>query len=70
MPARALDEDVVAEALLSIDQAELAGKRDYALLTVLLQTGRRAQEVATLTWGWVQFHKGRATLTFPRTKRP
>lgn len=66
--ARALDEDVVAEALLSIDRAGLSGKRDYALLSVLLQTGRRAQEVADLTWGHVQLHQGRATLTFPRAK--
>lgn len=66
--ARALDEDVVAEALLSIDQTELSGKRDYALLSVLLQTGRRAQEVAGLTWGHVQLHQGRATLTFSRAK--
>ncbi len=66
--ARALEEDVVAEALLSIDRAELAGKRDYALLSVLLQTGRRAQEVAALMWGNVQLHQGRATLTFARAK--
>jgi integrase len=66
--AQPLEGEVVAEAMASIDQAELAGKRDYALLSTLLQTGRRAQEVANLTWGNVSLRKGRATLTFTHTK--
>ncbi len=66
--AHALADDVVAEALLAINQATLSGKRDYALLSILLQTGRRAQEVADLTWGHVQLHRGRATLIFEHTK--
>jgi integrase len=66
--AQPLAGDVVAEALARIDQETLNGKRDYALLCILLQTGRRAQEVADLTWGDVQMNKGRATLTFEHTK--
>lgn len=66
--AHALDDEVVAEALAQIDRTELAGKRDYALLSVLLQTGRRAREVAALTWGHVQLHQDHATLTFARAK--
>lgn len=62
--AQPLAEDVVAERLAEIDQDLLAGKRDYALLSILLQTGRRADEVAALTWADVRIHKGRATLTF------
>lgn len=66
--AQPLDGESVSEALASIDQRDLDGKRDYALLSILLQTGRRAQEVARLTWGNVQVHKGRATLTFLHAK--
>lgn len=66
--AQPLSGDIVAEQLASIDQEKLTGKRDYALLSLLLQTGRRAQEVARLTWGDVKMHKGRATVTFPRAK--
>ncbi len=66
--ARALPDDVIAEALASINQRELAGQRDYALLSVLLQTGRRAQEVESLLWEDVSLHKGRATLTFTHCK--
>lgn len=66
--AQPLAGDVVAEQLASINQEMLSGKRDYALLSILLQTGRRAQEVASLTWGDVKMHKDRATLTFTRAK--
>lgn len=66
--AQPLDGETVSYALANIDQSELAGKRDYALLSVLLQTGRRAQEVASLTWGNVSIQKGRATLTFTHAK--
>ncbi len=66
--AHALTDDVVAAALASIDQSTLSGQRNYAMLAVLLATGRRAQEVATLTWGDVRLHKERATLTFAHAK--
>jgi integrase len=66
--AQPLAGDIVADALAAIDQAEQAGKRDYALLSLLLQTGRRAQEVADLRWANVHIHKGRATLTFTHAK--
>lgn len=66
--AQPLAGEVVADALARIDQTMLSGRRDYALLSILLQTGRRAQEVASLTWGDVRVHKNRATLTFTHTK--
>lgn len=66
--AQPLSGEVVAEALAKIDQETLHGKRDYALLSVLLQTGRRAQEVASLSWENVRIHKERATLTFAHAK--
>jgi integrase len=66
--AEALDDAFVAESLSSIDQSTLRGARDYALLCVLLQTARRAQEVATLTWQQVSLHNGKARLTFEHAK--
>src|SRR5260221_3954807 len=48
--AQALDDETVKAQLATIDQGTLRGARDYALLSVLLQTARRAQEVATLQW--------------------
>jgi integrase/recombinase XerD len=47
--ARPLFNDQIAMALAKIDRQTLAGKRDYALILLLLATGRRASEVRTLT---------------------
>jgi integrase len=66
--AEALDGDMVYAALQRIDQRDVKGARDYAILSVLLQTGRRAQEVASLQWQHVRIHNGRATLTFEHCK--
>ena len=66
--AQALDTDDVSAALAGIDQGTRSGARDYAILSVLLQTGRRAQEVATLQWQHMSIHKGRARLTFAHAK--
>ena len=46
----------------------MKGARDYAIQSVLLQTGRREQEVATLRWQHVSIHNGKARLTFKHTK--
>lgn len=61
--AQPLEKNFVATNLASIDQSALAGKRDYALLSVLLYTGRRAQEVADLLWKDVILYEGKATIT-------
>lgn len=66
--AQALDTDDVSTALQGIDQSTLKGARDYAILSVLLYTGRRAQEVATLQWQHVSIHNGKARLTFEHAK--
>lgn len=66
--AQPLHDETVALALAQIDQNTLAGKRDYSLLSLLLQTGRRAQEAQSLLWGDVSLHQGRATLTFQHCK--
>lgn len=66
--ARPLEYDAVAERLAAIDRATLAGLRDYALLSLALQTGRRLAELAALQWGDVYLSGGRATVTWRRCK--
>jgi site-specific recombinase XerD len=62
--AQPIEETDVASALASIDRSTLAGARDYAILALLLQTGRRLSEVAHLTWQDVKIRAGKATVTF------
>ena len=52
--AHALDEATVGERLAAIPRDTLAGKRDYALLTLALMTGRRREELRTFTWGQIE----------------
>jgi len=47
-----------------INRMSRAGKRDYALLSVLLTTGRRVSEVRRLTWADVNLINDRVVLTF------
>ncbi len=49
--SKAMTSDHVKQALASIDRNTSAGARDYALLMVYLQTGRRLSEVAALELG-------------------
>lgn len=51
--------------LSQINTRTLAGKRDYALLTLAVTTGRRASEIAALTWADVRtIGKGKMEITF------
>ena len=43
-----LEKSAVAQGLQAIDRTTIEGKRDYALLTVALSTGRRVAELAAL----------------------
>ncbi len=63
-----LEPDEAEAALKRVDRASLRGKRDYALLVVLLNTGRRLNEVASLEWRHVHFKGMRITLTFENCK--
>ena len=63
-----LEPEEVTERLKRIDRSTLLGKRDYALLTILFQTGRRLQEVATLEWQHVRIVGKRVTLNFEHCK--
>lgn len=66
----ALEYDEVKTRLAQVDRTTLAGKRDYAVLAVFLQTGRRLSEVNALQRRDLRFsHNGsRLTLHFRRTK--
>ena len=64
-----LEPEEAQSGLNKIDRSTDLGKRDYALLVVLLNTGRRLKEVASLQWRHVRFKGQRITLTFEHCKR-
>jgi len=66
--ARALNAQQVSVKLKSIDRSTPRGLRDYTLLQVALNTGRSAQELASLTWSNVSIDGEIVTLTFERCK--
>lgn len=66
--AEALRPADVRRRMAAIDRAELAGRRDYALLTIALSTGRRVAEIAGMRWAHVHLDGDRVRLNFPRTK--
>jgi site-specific recombinase XerD len=66
--AHALDYDDVKARLGKIDRTTPAGQRDYALIAIGLQTGRRLSELAGLQWGDLAIHGATITLTWRRTK--
>jgi site-specific recombinase XerD len=63
-----LEPEEAEAALHKIDRSTLLGKRDYALLAILLQTGRRLKEVASLEWQHVRMKGQRVSLTFEHCK--
>ncbi|HYU75377.1 MAG TPA: site-specific integrase [Ktedonobacteraceae bacterium] len=66
--ARPLDKEMVERALASIDRSTLLGKRDYAMLSLLLNTGRRVSEVKNLKCGDILLTGGTVTVTWQRCK--
>jgi integrase len=54
--------------LVAIDRTTLAGRRDYALLTLALLTGRRLTELAGLRWGDLVIRDTRVVVTWRRVK--
>jgi integrase/recombinase XerD len=55
---RALGRDEVARLLVSCDRATAVGRRDYAILTLLVRLGLRAGEVAALELQDVDWRRG------------
>ncbi len=67
--SRALGIEDVAKAMAQIDRATKKGCRDFALLAVLLETGRRIGEVRLLRWRDLTRHTdGSLEVYFSRTK--
>lgn len=66
--ARPLETETTESAFLSIDQNTLQGKRDYALLSLALYSGRRVQEIATLELQHLSINKGKVTVSFEHCK--
>lgn len=66
--ARALNNEDVTRMLLAIDKSSKQGKRDYALLTLLLQTGRRLNEVVSLELQHLLIEGGKIVVSFDHCK--
>lgn len=66
---RWLEPEEAEKALQKIGRSTNLGKRDYAVLAILLNTGHRLKEVASLEWRHVRFKGQRITLTFEHCKR-
>ncbi len=66
--AQPLDVEDVVERMQAIDRTNKQGARDYALLAILLQTGRRLSEVIDLRWRNVLVKGSRITLVFEHCK--
>ncbi len=62
--AQPLFKDQIAAALAKIEKHTLTGTRDYALILLLLGTGRRGSEVRQLRWKDLQFHENGITIRF------
>lgn len=65
---QSLDPQEVAQRMHAIDQSTKQGARDYALLAVLFQTGRRLLEVIALRWHHVRVQGNKVTLVFEQCK--
>jgi site-specific recombinase XerD len=66
--SRALEIDELRQKLGAIDRSTLQGKRDFALLVVALQTGRRREELAQLRMGDLELTDGKITVIWRRCK--
>jgi site-specific recombinase XerD/CHAT domain-containing protein len=62
--AEAIEVEKVKNALKSIDRSRPEGKRDYAILCLLLTTGRHVSEVVELRCGAITRGKNGMTITF------
>jgi len=61
--SRALSQDDLTRLLASCDRRHAAGRRDFAILTVLARLGLRAGEVAALTLDDIDWRHGELTVT-------
>jgi site-specific recombinase XerD len=66
--ARPLNKEAVGKALNSIDRSDVPGMRDYTLLSLLLTTGRRVNELVSLCVGDLNLEGDTMVITWRRTK--
>jgi len=66
--AMPLDVEDVESSLATIDRETVEGLRDYALLSLALTTGRRASELAALTWGDISTTKKKMIVSWEHCK--
>lgn len=66
--AQPLDTRDVADRMQAIDRTTKQGARDYAMLAILFQTGRRLSEVVSLRWKHVLLQGNKIVLTFENCK--
>jgi len=58
----------VKKGLKSIDRSSLRGKRDYAILQILLKTGRTVSEVAAMRYDDITIEDKIVKITFPKCR--
>ncbi len=66
--AHALSDTEAKRRMRAISRTSRAGKRDYALLSIALSTGRRASELAGMRWGHIHLEGQKINVTFPQCK--
>ena len=66
--AHPIDPSGVKKGLGTIDRSTLEGKRDYAMLSLALATGRRVSELANLRYGHIQKQGETALIIWERCK--
>ena len=66
--ATPIDKTALRARLKAIERDGAAGQRDYALLAIYVNTGRRLSEVAALSWADVHQDGDRVTLDFRHAK--
>jgi|SRR5579884_303491 len=66
--AHSLTPASIKRGLSLIDRSTLSGKRDYALLSLALSTGRRVSELAGLRYGHIQRQGNRSVIQWVRCK--
>lgn len=66
--AKPIDTKIVKTGLASIDCSTFVGKRDYAILSIALATGKRVSEIANMQYGDIQKQGDVTILSWPRCK--
>ncbi len=66
--AMPLQHENISQQLKEINRKTVEGARDFALLSILLTTGRRASELAGLRWGDIRIQGKQAYVTWTHCK--